>query len=409
MHTPDFTRRCALGKAGDAGVGRNRLAVKHPPSVIIYFIYMPELADIVKLHKAEYLTKYGAQVPENHRKALWQIENCRTETLGGHIERCSNSCGYERYRYNSCQSRSCPKCNGIHTARWVKKKQDSLLPVQYFHLVFTLPSCLRDIVRAHQKIAYSILLRSAAEAVIILAKDPKYVGGLIGVIAILHTWSRTMFFHPHAHLLIPGGGINTEGGWNQSHKKYLIPYQPAATIFRALFIKRLKKALPEVTIPDAVWNKEWVVDVRATAPNPMIAVKYLSNYINRIAITNRRILACNDDVVKISYKRNKDIQWCTMKLKPEEFLRRYLEHVLPKGFVRIRYYGIFTSANKKLFRQVRSDLLTIFEKSDNVSKPDIIDITHLFHEIHTCPQCLTGYLVIVAEVPKRRQTVYEPP
>ena len=368
---------------------------------------MPELADVVKTYKHSYLTKYGDNIPRNHLKALWQIENCRTSTLGGHLQRCSESCGYERHSYNSCQSRSCPKCSGIHTARWVKKKQDALLPVQYFHLVFTLPAILREIVRSHQKIAYAILMQSAADAAITLAKDTKYVGGLIGAMAILHTWSRTLFFHPHVHLLIPGGGINDEGHWVSSHEKYLIPYKPAATIFRAIFIKRLQKALPEVSIPDEVWRKEWVVDVRTTAKNPMIAVKYLSTYINRIAISNRRILECKDGTVKISYKRNKDITWRTMVLKPEEFLRRYLQHVLPKGFIRIRYYGIFTSANKECFNKVRSDLINTFEKVSTISEPAIIDITNLFQEIPICPQCLMGHLIVVEELPKRKLKQYE--
>ena len=219
---------------------------------------MPDVADIFRLHGAGYLDRFGQNMLPSHRRALRDLCNCRTAALGGQLYVCDH-CGREHYVYHSCRNRACPKCHGRDTEAWLAARREELLPVPYFHVVFTLPQSLRDLVRQHQKAVYPILMQAAARALIKLSADPHYVGGLIGVLAVLHTWSRTLTYHPHVHCLVPGGGLTPDGQWRPARPNYLIPVKALSPIFRGIFLDLVTKALPDVAIPDSVRKQKWAV------------------------------------------------------------------------------------------------------------------------------------------------------
>ena len=224
---------------------------------------MLEVADIFRRYGEAYLEKYGAKLPLRHRRAFQDILHCRTPALGGHLYACDH-CGHQVYSYHSCRNRSCPKCHGDDTEAWLEKRRKELLPVEYFHVVFTLPKELRHPVRSHPEILYGILMKAAAQSLIKLAADPRYVGGLIGVLAVLHTWTRTLHYHPHVHCLVPAGGVSDDQKWLPARKKYLVPVKALSRIFRGMFREMVAKAQPDFRIPEVAWKQEWVVYCKPT-------------------------------------------------------------------------------------------------------------------------------------------------
>jgi len=358
-----------------------------------------ELADIVKAHGAEYLHTHGNQMLPSHKKALFAIANCRTESMGGHVDECPE-CGHQQYAYHSCKNRSCPKCHGNDTKRWLQARETELLPTRYFHLVFTLPAELREIVRSNQKILYDILIKTSVETLTTIGLDPKHVGGKLGILAVLHTWTRALEHHPHVHMLVPAGGVDKDGQWRQSRKKFLAPVRALSRGFRTRFMKQARKALSEVTFPKEVWNKEWGVFCKPTFNRAKKVLRYLGRYVHRIAITNNRILALQEGQVTFRYQNSGTKQWKAMKLPAQEFLRRYLQHVLPQGFHKVRYYGILSPGNRRVLKRMqylleerRREKAAKSEATPDPPKPE-----------RRCPCCREGVMVIIGWLPKKARS-----
>jgi hypothetical protein len=362
---------------------------------------MIELAHVVRKHGPEYLDKFGDRMPHNHKRALAAIAACRTEEMGGHLEECDHHCGHFEYAYHSCKNSSCPKCHGADTKRWLAKQEAELLPVPYFHLVFTLPSELRCVVRGNQHALYGILFEAAIAALNKLALDRKHLGGQLGMVAVLHTWTRAKEYHPHLHLLVPGGALDNNGIWRPAHKKFLLPVKALSPIFRAIFMKRARKALPTETFPQEVWNKDWVVFSRPTFMKTKKVLTYLSRYVYRVAITNNSLIAQKDGQVTFRYQDADTRQWKIMTLPAMEFLRRFLQHVLPKGFHKVRYYGFLHPANKKTLRRLQ---LLLWERDRTRADATKQNIASTTEAAKICPYCKEGVMVVVSLLPRRSRS-----
>jgi hypothetical protein len=358
---------------------------------------MVELADIVRSHGGEYLAKFGDRMPASHRRAIEAIVSCRTEAMGGHLECCDDSdCNHQRYSYHSCKNRNCPKCHGADTGRWLAKRRKELLAVPYFHVTITIPQELRRMARSHQDTLYSLLMSTAAESLIKLGLDPKYVGGKLAILAVLHTWTRTLEHHPHVHMLVPAGGVDTGGHWRQARKKkYLVCEKALSKLFRGKFMARLKKAFPEESFPPKLWQTDWVVKIKPPIRNPNKVLDYLGRYVHRIAIANSRILSLEDGKVTFRYQESDTRRWKTMTLTAEEFLRRYLQHVLPEGFHKVRYFGLWSPANRKKLKEVQQQLAAT--QQEEQAAP-------IAATSRMCPCCKKGVMVVIEVLPRRARS-----
>ncbi|MEI8355865.1 MAG: IS91 family transposase [Deltaproteobacteria bacterium] len=335
----------------------------------------------------------------SHRRALSDIAACRTEAMGGHVVECAE-CGYQHYSYHSCKNRSCPKCHATETGVWLEKREAELLPVRYFHLVFTLPSELRNVVRKNQKQLYTILMQAAAETLVKIGLDPKFVGGKLGVLAVLHTWTRALEHHPHVHMLVPAGGLDKDGIWRQSRKKFLIPVRALSKLFRAKFMKLARQALPNETFPKEVWDKEWVVYCKPAFNRAKKVLRYLGRYVHRIANTNNRILALKDGHVTFRYQQCDSKQWKIMNLPAKEFLRRYLQHVLPQGFHKVRYYGLLSPRNRTTLERLQL-LLAERRKEPEATSAETPPPPK---SQRRCPCCEKGELVVIGWLPRKARS-----
>jgi len=351
---------------------------------------MVELADIVRDHGNDYLEKFGPRMPKAHRRALQAIVSCRTEAMGGHLEACDDSgCAYQRYSYHSCKNRNCPKCHGADTKRWLGKRRRELLPVPYFHVTITIAQQLRRMARSHQEKTYSILMSTAAEALQKLGDDPKYVGGRLAVLAVLHTWTRTLEHHPHVHMLVPAGGLDKDGVWRPARKKkYLVCEKALSKVFRAKFMARMKKQFPGETFVQELWRTDWVVKIKPPINKPGKVLDYLGRYVHRIAIANSRILSLEDGMVTFRYQESDSGKWKRMTLPAQEFLRRYLQHVLPQGFHKVRYFGLWSPANRKKLKAVREQL-------PKDAEPAEADEASSQEAVRLCPCCGKGIMVVI--------------
>jgi hypothetical protein len=351
---------------------------------------MVELADIFRRYGPEYIDRFGAAMLPSHRRAINDIIACRTEEMGGHLYCCENpECQQLVYAYHSCGNRSCPKCGQDKTQQWVEKQYNRLLPTHYFLVTFTWPAQLRSIARSHQKVLYDLLFKSAAKALQKLAKDPRFVGGDIGMMGGLHTWQRDMRYHPHVHFIVPGGGLSPDRcRWLPSGPEFFVPVEALSPIFRAKFRDALKKTDLFNDVPGNVWQKDWVVHCKPVG-DAENALKYLAPYIYRVAITNNRIEKMQNEQVTFRFKNSRTDQWDTVTLPVFEFMHRFLQHVLPKGLVKIRYYG-FLAHNKKNLLAVVKCLLGNSCVSETVVKQ---------HQPYICPHC-GAYLKWVKKLPK---------
>lgn len=300
------------------------------------------LAEIVRTTEAAYRQRYGPKLLPSHHQALTAIKRCRTSALGGHLYQC-DTCNTQHYQYHSCRNRHCPQCQHNVGQAWLEKQQHRLLNSHYFMLTFTIPEALRPLARSNQKTVYSALFRSAAAATQKLACDERYVGGQIGMVGVLHTWGRNLSYHPHVHFLVPGGGLTDTNEWRATSHNFFVPVKALSIIFRAKLRDALAEAGLTEDIDKAVWKSDWVVHCQPVG-NGSTALRYLAPYIFRVAISNRRILRIADDAVTFRYRESDTGKWRTCKLQATEFLRRFLQHVLPKGFVKVRYYGLFSPA-----------------------------------------------------------------
>jgi hypothetical protein len=365
---------------------------------------MPELADIFRRYGPEYIARFGKDMLPSHRRALDDIVDCRTEILGGHVVKCDHCLALD-YAYHSCKNRACPKCHSNDTQRWLNKRRAELLEVVYFHVVLTLPAELREIVRKHQKTLYSILMRAAAYALLKLAADPKYVGGKIGMLAVLHTWTNALVFHPHGHFLVPGGGVSSDRRyWLSSRKNFLVPVKALSPIFRAKFMEMAQEALPCVKLPTKAWEKDWVVYAKPAVQGSDKVLQYLARYVHRIAITNNRILSIANDQVTFRYKKTRkkknkwQSQWKTMTLPVMKFMARFLQHVVPRGFHKVRYYGIWSPANRSLLRQVQLRLASdVKVENKPIAGAEDGDASN---QCRRCRFCKQGFMIVVATIPR---------
>src|SRR5215210_4813904 len=314
------------------------------------------------------------------------IEHCRTAALGGHVETCQD-CGHWRIAYNSCRNRHCPKCQGAAARTWLAKREADLLPVGYFHVVFTLPAEVADIASQNKAVVYDLLFRAASEAMMTIAADPKHLGARIGITAVLHTWGSALTHHPHVHMIVPGGGISPDGTrWISSRPAFLLPVRVLGKLFRRLFLTRLtalhdagrlafygtmahladRRAFLRHLSP--VRKKRWVVYAKPPFAGPQAVLAYLSRYTHRVAISNRRLIAFDEVGVTFRYKdyrhHGTDRQQ-VMTLAADEFIRRFLLHVLPRGFHRIRHYGLLAGTTRTAGLARARNLLAVAPPDDD--------------------------------------------
>jgi hypothetical protein len=308
---------------------------------------MLELADIVRRHGPQYLAQFHPRLLPSHRRALADIAACRTQALGGHVYLCP-PCQQRQYQYHSCKNRHCPKCQNEQATRWLTQQRRWLLPTHYFLVTFTLPAGLRPAARSHQKLFYRLLFQTAAAALQKLALDPRFVGGQIGMIAVLHTWTRTLGYHPHVHFLIPGGGLTSKGRWRWSEKDFFLPAPALSPIFRAQFRDALKKTPLFALVPNSVWKQPWVVHCEPAGQGETV-LKYFAPYLYRVALSNRRLVKLENEQVTFQHQDRNTNQIRLMTLPALPFLSRFLQHVLPEGFVKVRYYGFLHPKNRPIF------------------------------------------------------------
>jgi hypothetical protein len=302
---------------------------------------MIEVADVFRRFAADYLSAHGASMLPSHRRAIEDILDCRTAALGGQVWRCEH-CGTEMFSYHSCGNRSCPKCHTAQTQEWLEHRQAEMLPVPYFHITVTVPAELREVLRVHQRDGYAMLMQASAAAIIELARDPRYVGGTVAVLAVLHTWTQQLNLHPHVHCLVSGGGISEDGNtWHPARRKFLVPIKALAKLVRGKFRVLLQRKCPDLVIPEAVWHRPWILHVTAWGNGEQAVLDYLARYVFRIALTNARIVGLDDETVSIQHKERKTGRLRTCRLSGDEFMRRFLQHVLPRGFHKVRYFGLW--------------------------------------------------------------------
>jgi hypothetical protein len=311
-----------------------------------------ELADLFRKYGTDYRNKYAEKLLPSHRQTMWAIEHCRTERLGGQVYGCPN-CKEFQYSYHSCRNRHCPKCQHEQTQHWLKVQQELLLNVPYFFLTFTLPAELRNMVRANQKALYALLFQASAEAAQKLALDPRYIGGQIGLVGVLHTWTRNLIFHPHVHYLAPAGGLHADGKtWLPARQGFFLPVRALSKLFRTAFRRGLQKLKLFEQVPAKVWSQDWVVHCKPVGDG-QAALKYLAPYIHRVAISNRRLIAFDDrgsletSQVTFQYRASDTGQLKKCTLSVEQFFQRFLQHVLPHALVKVRYYGFFGAAVRR--------------------------------------------------------------
>lgn len=300
---------------------------------------MTTIKEIFTEYGPEYIGCFGDDIPSNHLKVIDAIINCRTDYYGASIYKCE-SCGQTHIVYQSCGNRHCPNCQHHKTHQWLTRQMKRQLPGHHFMITFTVPQNLRRFIRSNQRLCYSAMFKASSETIKKLALDPKYIGGdLPGFFGVLHTWGRQMPYHPHIHYVVPGGAFSkTDGKWHPSRIDFYLPVKAMSKIFKAKFRDEMKKHNLYAGIPNDVWNQAWVVNCQAVGVSSN-SVKYLAPYVFKVAISNSRIIKVENRKVFFKYKKPKSNRWRTMSLDVMEFLHRFLQHVLPTGFMKIRYYG----------------------------------------------------------------------
>ena len=361
---------------------------------------MPTVADVARRFGEAYLEKFGAKIPRQHRDVLGLIARCRTGELGTVVYWCEH-CETRHHIGRACGNRHCPNCQQTKTRTWLDDQIARLLPCPYFLLTFTLPASLRRFARSNQAACYQALFRASSETIRALAADPKYVGSPdCGMMGVLHTWGRTLEYHPHVHYVVPGGALSQDGTeWLDSGISFFIPVRAASMIYRAKFRDEMRKAGLLDQIPDTVWKEAWVVHSKAVGDGRR-AMKYLAAYVYRVAISNHRIEAIEETSdgqgrVTFSYRKSGSNRKRRMTVTGFEFLRRFLQHILPHGFQKIRYYGFLAARRQDQFEHVRwlCSLAQgqVYELTSAIPSPKIGTGA-------TCPKC-GGVLMLIAVLP----------
>ncbi|MDP9096117.1 MAG: IS91 family transposase [Pseudomonadota bacterium] len=369
-----------------------------------------EVADIFRAAGPGYRAAHAGHLGLHQLKVMSAIEHCRTAVMGGHVEACTD-CGHWRIAYNSCRNRHCPRCQGSAARAWLAEREADLLPVGYFHVVFTLPAEVADIAFHNKAVVYDLLFRAASETMLTIAADPKHLGARIGITAVLHTWGSAMTHHPHVHMIVPGGGIGPGGErWISSRPAFLLPVRVLGALFRRLFLTRLlalydagKLAFFGSMAPLAdrraflrhlspVRKKRWVVYAKAPFAGPAAVLAYLSRYTHRVAISNSRLIAFDTGRVTFGYKdyrRSGPDRQQVMTLAADEFIRRFLLHVLPRGFHRIRHYGLLAASSRKASLDLARKLLAVAPPpDDDDASAEPVDTRP------PCP-CCGGHMIVI--------------
>jgi Putative transposase/Transposase zinc-binding domain len=384
-----------------------------------------ELADIFRRHGPSYRRDHP--MPVEHLRIMRAIEICRTPALGGHVEQCGQ-CAHRRVLYNSCRNRHCPKCQSLARAQWLEARKAELLPVEYFHVVFTIPESIARIAFHNKAVVYNILFRATAETLLTIGRDPKHLGAGIGFFAILHTWGQNLQHHPHLHCVVPGGGLAEDPDhWVGCRPGFFLPVRVLSRLFRRLFLKMLEKAYQQGELRffaeleglrnnsqlfhkylEPARENEWVVYAKPPFGGPVQVLEYLGRYTHRVAISNQRLVGMRDQEVSFQWKDYRDRdqnRYRTMTVTAQEFIRRFMQHALPPGFQRIRHYGLMSNCHRtgklalcrKLLAAPMADLL-----------PDVRQDHRELYEALTgrslrlCPECKTGMMAIVEILPAYR-------
>ena len=362
---------------------------------------MIEVADVFRRYGTEYLQKFGERMPPSHRRAFKDILRCRTPAMGGHVFEC-NHCGRQQYSYHSCRNRSCPKCHKSDTQAWLQGRQNELLPVPYYHVILTLPHELRAFVRLHQQDIYSLLIKSAADSTIKLTADPRYVGGRVGVMAVLHTWGSNLSYHAHVHCLVTGGGLSPDGQtWMPARDNYLVPVKALSRLFRGIFLARIRRQFEEILLPKSIWQKEWVVHCKPAVQGTRTVLNYLARYIHRVAITNSRIISADNGKVTFRYRGASTTQTKIMTVSAEEFIRRFLQHVLPAGIHKVRYYGLWSPSNRKKLSKVQQTLTQSGDDQPERFEEDMDAEVSALSKARPCPHCQMGMLIRIGRLSRQ--------
>ncbi len=373
-----------------------------------------DVAEVFRRYQDAYRATYAPSLEQ--RRVMRDLIACRTAALGGHLRRC-DACGHEQIAYNSCRNRHCPKCQTQKQAAWLEAQCANLLEVPYYHIVFTLPQGLRRLALQNKRTLYGLLFRAAAETLLTIARDPKHLGAKIGFTAVLHTWGQTLLHHPHLHCVVPAGGLAPDKQrWIGTREQFFLPVRVLSRLFRGKYLAYLRQAyrdgqlvlagrLKNLVEPSA-WRAfvaplaqtDWVVYAKAPFGSAEQVLKYLARYTHRVAISNRRLVSLNDGQVAFHYKDYRRGQReRVMRLAAVEFMRRFLLHVLPKGFVRIRHYGLLANRcrkdNLRLCRRLLGSVVQRDPGTEPASPPEAASIERL------CPLCHTGSMLIVARLP----------
>jgi Putative transposase/Transposase zinc-binding domain len=345
-----------------------------------------ELADVVRRFGPQYVLQYGQSMMPSQRKALSDIAACCTRELGGRLYRCDD-CHDTFWRYHCCRNRACPKCHATQTQQWLEERQAELLPCDYFHAVVTVPSELRAVFRRNQKLLYGLLMQVSATSVKDLCANKRHLGALPGMLAVLHTWNGQLGYHPHVHLLITGGGITADGQyWEPARGAFLVPVAVLSRKIAALFRAALKAAAPAVfaDVPANVWQREWVSFCKHYGHGNDAVLAYLSRYVFRTAISNARILDMDQSHVTFRWKDRGTDTWRIERLPGVEFLRRFLQHVLPRGFHKVRYYGLWHPSKREQSNRAWV-LLILATPADTAQPPRLVGFSDPLNELTETP------------------------
>jgi len=398
-----------------------------------------EVADIFRTHGPAWRRANSGHVSLGQLKAMSAIENCRTATLGGHVATCE-TCNHIHIAYNSCRNRHCPplghtsmpcraaRCQGAAAKDWLAARQAELLPVEYYHVVFTLPGQISDIAYQNKAVIYAILFKAAAETLITIAADPKHPGARIAITAVLHTWGSALTHHPHVHCVVPGGGISDDGKWTSCRAGFFLPVRVLSRLFRRLFMEKLTTAHDAGRLQffgdhrhlaDArdfadylrpLRKVEWAVYAKRPFAGPEAVLAYLSRYTHRVAIANSRLISCNNKGVTFKwkdYRAKGQTRHKAMILATSEFIRRFLIHVLPRGFHRIRHYGLFANARRAQNLMQMRQLLGVVAEQREAKTDDAANDNEPQVLAHPCPCC--GGRMIVIETFERGEQPRAPP
>ena len=388
-----------------------------------------EVADVFRRYGDAYRLQHGASLSSAQRRVMTAIEVCRTAALGGHLERC-DCCNHERPCYDSCGDRHCPKCQSLARAEWVEKRKSEVLQTHYFHVVFTIPEQITSIAYQNKDLVYGILFRATAATLTTIAADPKHLGAEIGFFAILHSWGQNLLFHPHLHCVVPGGGISPDGArWISCRPNFFLPVKVLSQLFRRLFLQYLQESfdagklqfftsLQALKNPqafnrhlDLARDVEWVVYAKPPFAGPQQVVDYVGRYTHRVAISNHRIVDIADGQVKFNWRDYRDNnQQKTMPLSADEFIRRFLLHVLPSRFHRIRYYGFLGNRYRKEKLESCRQLLGMTPPTESSAEPATPEDYRDRYErltgrsLRECPVCHRGCMIPIKVLPDVRSS-----